>query len=223
METNTDKCGPSLCKQAILKYGNPSVVCSLDESPSFCNRFISPHPLTPYMYANPIPKALFFFIALLVPLIVYSSMDVLMPVNGSYGNIEYSGHAYVLQDVIDRMGPQQFVVFGFSCALHLCNAVSYATFLMLACVWCRWKLALLGHRILAVFFDVYAWLQVLECSLYFIQHISLKFSICMFCYFSSYRCIISTLDCACMDIYHDKADYNYEKNETSRHLHSQAW
>jgi hypothetical protein len=173
METKKDTCCTPLCKPVTLRYGKPEVVCTIDDSPSFISRFISPHPLTSYMYTNPIPKALFFFIALLVPLITYSAMDTLLPVNGSYGNIEFSGHADVLQGIIDRMGPQQFVTFGFSSALHLCNAVTYASFLTLACVWMRWKLALFKHNLLAIFFDFYAWLQLLECSLYFIQHITL--------------------------------------------------
>ncbi len=166
-------------KPITLQYGQPTIQCSIDDTTgksrcrTFVNRFISPHPLTTYTYTHPLPKTLFWFLALIIPLFTYIGMDSLLVENGKYSDIEYANHADVLQAIMNRMGPQAFITFGFSCALHLVNAVSYSIFLTLSACWCRWKLALLGFPRIAVFYDVIAWLQVLLCSFYYIQHITL--------------------------------------------------
>lgn len=132
----------------------------------------SPHPLCVFLQTHVLWKILPPFCICIVSLTAYSTMDRILPMNGTYGSIEYAFHSSQLQSIIDSMTSPQFCTVGFSVGLHLLNALMYATTLSFTCAYvasrCR-------HRLgwFAVTGDILIWLQPLECAFYFIQHITI--------------------------------------------------
>lgn len=137
-----------------------------------CARFISPHPLCLFLQTHAFWKILPPFFVCIISLTAYSTMDRILPANGTYSAIEYAMHRPQLQSIIDSMNSAQFCTVGFSVGLHLLNALMYATTLSFTCAHvanrCRQRL-----RWFARVGDLLIWLQPLECAFYFIQNITI--------------------------------------------------
>jgi hypothetical protein len=135
-------------------------------------KFLSPHPLCPFLETNALWKILPPFCICIIALTTYSTMDRILPANGTYSSIEYAFHRPQLQSIIDSMNKAQFCTVGFSAGLHLLNALMYATTLSFTCAYvalkCRTQLSWFAR-----IGDFLIWLQPLECAFYFVQHITI--------------------------------------------------
>ena len=133
---------------------------------------LSPHPLCSFLQKHVLWKILPPFCICILALTAYSTMDRILPANGTYSSIEYALHRPQLQSIIDSMNPAQFCTVGFSIGLHLLNAIMYATTLSFSCAYvaskCRQQLPWFAR-----FGDLLIWLQPLECAFYFVQHITI--------------------------------------------------
>jgi hypothetical protein len=132
----------------------------------------SPHPLCSFLETNILWKIFPPFFICIISLTAYSTMDRILPTNGTYASIEYTLHRAQLQLIIDSMSMSQFCTVGFSVGLHLLNALMYATTLSFTCAYVanqfRTRLRWFAH-----IGDLLVWLQPLECAFYFIQHITI--------------------------------------------------
>jgi len=135
-------------------------------------KFLSPHPLCPFLETNVLWKILPPFWTCIIALTTYSTMDRILPSNGTYSSIEYAFHRPQLQSIIDSMNMAQFCTVGFSAGLHLLNALMYATTLSFTCAYvalkCRTQLSWFAR-----IGDFLIWLQPLECAFYFVQNITI--------------------------------------------------
>jgi hypothetical protein len=136
------------------------------------SKFVSPHPLCLFLESHVLWKILPPFCICIISLTTYSTMDRILPINGTYSSIEYALHRSQLQSIIDSMNSSQFCTVGFSVGLHLLNALMYAITLSFTCSYvaskCRQRL-----KWFACVGDLLIWLQPLECAFYFIQHITI--------------------------------------------------
>ena len=132
----------------------------------------SPHPLCSFLETNVLWKILPPLLICIVSLATYSTMDRILPTNGTYASIEYALHRAPLQSIIDSMSMSQFCTVGFSVGLHLLNALMYAITLSFTCAYvanqCRARLSWFAR-----IGDLLVWLQPLECAFYFVQHITI--------------------------------------------------
>jgi hypothetical protein len=135
-------------------------------------KFLSPHPLCLFLQTHVLWKILPPFCICIISLASYSTMDRILPSNGTYSSIEYALHRTQLQSIIDSMNSSQFCTVGFSVGLHLLNALMYATTLSFTCAFvaskCRQRLSWFARV-----GDFLIWLQPLECAFYFIQNITI--------------------------------------------------
>jgi len=135
-------------------------------------KFLSPHPLCLFLQTHVLWKILPPFCICIISLTAYSTMDRILPSNGTYSSIEYALHSSQLQSIINSMNSSQFCTVGFSVGLHLLNALMYATTLSFTCAYvasrCRQQLSWFAQV-----GDILIWLQPLECIFYFIQHITI--------------------------------------------------
>lgn len=135
-------------------------------------KFLSPHPLCSFLQTHILWKILPPFCICIIALTAYSTMDRILPSNGTYSSIEYAFHPPQLQSIINSMNSSQFCTVGFSVGLHLLNAIMYATTLSFTCAYvasrCRHRLSWFAQ-----IGDLLIWLQPLECAFYFVQHITI--------------------------------------------------
>ena len=132
----------------------------------------SPHPLCSFLGTHVLWKILPPFFVCIISLATYSTMDRLLPTNGTYGSIEYALHRAQLQSIIDSMSMSQFCTVGFSIGLHLLNALMYATTLSFTCAYLARQCRARVHWF-ACIGDLLVWLQPVECAFYFVQHITI--------------------------------------------------
>ena len=130
---------------------------------------LSPHPFCEFMKERPFIKMVIPFAVCVTVLIVYSSLDSLLPTDATYSQIETAGNVRSLQSKINQLSTGQFAIIGLDCGLHYLNAMAYAITLATWCCYCSNSMRE-KHSMVAIIGDILTWLQFLLVLIYIVEH-----------------------------------------------------